>query len=135
MSAITRLKLLFWDSLGPLKAVTVPMYLFEGIGIFVKRASEDPDMHLIYHSLPWWDWCLLAAYCTVARLVGVLYWDGTRATRLATPIFGMAIWSFLLAASMKSPKDFGMALLYIVALGLEFWVLLRAFFEKKATAK
>ena len=119
----------FWESVVPLEVISSLLYLFAAIGIYFRRDKSFGDMYLILHIAPWYVWSALALYCTSSRVINSLVLCKPMKDRVVTPVIGMALWAMLLTASAAYPDDFGMGLLYIVALLLETWVLARILAE------
>ena len=117
---------IFFDSLRPLKLLSIALYLLAGVGIFLRQKDASGDVHLLLHIAPLFCWATMFLFMCVSRFLGLFYpQSGTVLTRRVTPVVGIVLWSYMFAASLVAP-DFGMGLLYLVAASIEVWILARS---------
>lgn len=121
---------IFYDSLRPLKLVTILLYGILTFSFYL-RSDGETDVALMTKMAPWWIWSSVSAFVTILRIIGLAYSQGPFLTRVIVPVFGIVFWCMLLAAAFEA-QHFGFGLLYIVCAFIEAWFLARAIVEKRA---
>lgn len=115
---------IFFDSLRPLKAITIPLCLIASIAFFFQSDSApSSDLEFLTSKIPSLVWGLLFAYATASRVVGLFIWPGNKLTRIATPVLSIWLWSMLLFSSAIASPAESMSPLYLVPILIEFWIL------------
>lgn len=120
---------IFYDSLRPLKLVTVLLYGIISISFYL-RSEGHTDAELITRMAPWWFWSMASAAVCIVRICGLVYGQGHFFTRATIPAIGIVFWSMLFAAALNA-QHFGFGLLYLVCAFMEAWFLARAIIEKR----
>ena len=110
--------------------------LLGALGLWLRSAAPSGDVHMLFHKAPWYVWSGTLVGIAVVRWYGL--WmskdhhgvcENTR-VGMATSIVAMFIWSMLLASAAVA-TDFGLALMMVVCILCEFWLLTRVFAERK----
>ena len=123
------LRSMYWDSIRPIKFLTMLLYPLAALGMWLDNRDVHGDQHLLFEIAPWWAWSLGLTYIFIARFVGIFFWEGLTVTRRTTPILGVFFWSMMLASNLQHPETLAFGTLYGVAALLEGWILSRAWME------
>jgi hypothetical protein len=119
------------DSMRPVRFISLWVYILVA-GSFCHagyNTKYSDELQVLFNAFPWWVWACLSTYVAIARFIGLFVWEGKWYTRRITPVIGMVVWAFLFTgAGILTPID-GMALLYFIPMGMEVWILGRAFAE------
>ena len=113
---------LYWDSLRPVKFLTIPLYAFCAIGMVMRRTHPEPDLVLLFNVMCWQAWTIMCFSLCAGRLCGLFFWGGNTFTKYLMTGMGIFVWSMLFASS-SSP--WGMGSLYLVAATFEAWIMAR----------
>lgn len=114
----------------PTKFWSIWVALLASIGMLLKANDPSTDINLLLHLFPWWFWSIALAYMAVSRAIAVMWWNGTVATRIFTPLLSIVVWGLFLAAQKVAPQ-FGLGLLFIVPAFQEVWILSRVFWDER----
>lgn len=119
------------DSMRPVRFISMWVYIL--VAASFCHAGYNPDhsteLDVLLNTVPWWVWSGMATYVAIARFCGLFVWKGVIYTRRTTPVIGMTVWAFLFTGAGILTDIDGMAALYLIPMGMEVWILGRAFTE------
>lgn len=124
------LRSLYWESTRAVRFITIIVCLLGVIGIYVRRNGSGGDLSLAMHLYPWWVWCLGLLSVAIHR-----YWCLWRSAICHTDcletipgatacVLSIFIWAVFLTSAAVS-TDFGLALMLLVCIFIEMWLLSR----------
>ena len=126
---------LFWESTKIVRLITLITSLEAAIGIALRRHSPVGDINMLLSAAPWWVWSGTLFLVAVNRWWCLWYSPQCDRACISTipamlsSVAAIGVWSTLLvSAGMAS--DFGLALMIISCVLLEFWLLARVFTER-----
>lgn len=132
----SKLVYIYWESLDPLKLLTLVMYPFAAYGLYRSYTADAGDTNWMFHlsiAIPAichaLGWGLLITYIFVARSVGLFSDCNNRYTKHTVPFCGMTFWTALLASNLADPDHLAFGLLFAVCAMIETWIFSRVWQE------
>lgn len=124
------LRSLYWESTRSIRFVTICVSLLGALGIWARRDSTQGDFQFVLEFAPWWVWTGVLVIVAAHR-----YWCLWRSAICCADcletvpgvfvcIGAIFVWSVLLISSAKA-TDFGLALMLLVCVAIETWLLSR----------
>lgn len=135
MDLLLTVRSLYWDSLRPLKVITLLMYPLAALGLYWSWAKDMADARLMFTLVDapdychLWVWSFAIAYVAVARFIGLFVWHGNAFTARTTPIVGVVFWSMLAASNFAIPSQLAFGPMFLIPACMEGWILSRAWME------
>lgn len=126
---------LFWESTRSVRFLTILVSLLGALGVYLRRDSGHGDMHLFLQTLPWYCWSGTLTLVALDRWWCLWYSSKCEevcaedSLVLITCTAALYVWGMLLMSAILS-TDFGLSLLLIVCIVIEFWLLARVFAER-----
>lgn len=124
------LRSLYWESTRSARFITIVVSALGAIGVFLRRDSANGDMGMVFELFPWWVWSMSLLIVSTHR-----YWCLWRSAicgpdcletkpGVLVSVIAIFVWAVFLTSSAAS-SDFGLALMLLVCIGLECWLLSR----------
>lgn len=126
---------LFWESTRLARFITMVTSLEAAIGIAIRRDSPVGDINMLLSAAPWWVWSGILFLVAVNRWWCLWYSPQCSNVCISTipsmlsSAAAIGVWSTLLVSAAIA-SDFGLALMIISCIVLEFWLLARVFTER-----